>query len=154
VGEAIRVALQPRWSDTDQYLHMNNVALLALVEEARVRALGFPEKPEHFPSGVVPALAVLGADTFTMVVGQRVEYLAEMPYAGQNVVAEVWLSRIGGRSITMECRIADESGATVYLIARVSIVIMDIATRRPRPLTQTETDHLNGFHADPLVFRD
>jgi acyl-CoA thioester hydrolase len=154
VGEVLRVALQPRWSDTDQYLHMNNVALLALVEEARVRTLGFPEKPEHFPADSAPVLAVLGPDTFTMVVGQRVEYLAEMPYAGQDIVAEVWFSRVGGRSVTMDCRIFDESGDTVYLIARVSIVIMDAATRRPRPLTATETDHLNGFAAEPLAFRD
>jgi acyl-CoA thioester hydrolase len=152
--EVLRAVLQPRWSDTDQYHHMNNVALLSLVEEARVRTLGFPEKPEHFPVGLTPALAVLGPDTFTMVVGQRVEYLAEMPYAGQNVHAEVWFSRVGGRSVTMECRIADECGETVYLIARVSIVIMDTATRRPRQLTDTETEHLTGFLAEPLAFRD
>jgi len=149
----LRVPLQLRWADTDQYRHINNVTAVRLAEEARIRAFGLPEKPEHFPAGVRPVLAVLGGHTFTMTVGQRIEYLAEMPYTGQDVVAEVWLSRIGGRSIEMDCRVTDEPGETVYFIARVASVIMDLATRRPRQLTDDETAHLARFAAEPLNFR-
>lgn len=150
----LRVPLQLRWADTDQYRHINNVTAVRLAEEARIRAFGLPEKPEHFPASGRPVLAELGEDTFTMTVGQRIEYLAEMPYRGQDVVAEVWLSRVGGRSIEMDCRVTDESGATVYFIARVASVIMDLATRRPRPLTEAETAYLNRFVAEPLSFRN
>ena len=153
MAESLRTTLELRWADTDQYRHVNNVAAVRLAEEARIRLLGLPEKPEHFPSGQPPVLAVLGTGTFTMTVSQRFEYTAEMPYAGQSVVAEVWLSKIGSRSVTMDCRVGD-GAETTYFIARVAVVIMDLATRTPRPLTATETEHLRSYQRDPLTFRD
>lgn len=150
----LRTMLELRWADTDQYRHVNNVAAVRLAEEARIRLLGLPEKPEHFPPGEPPILAVLGTGTFTMTVGQRIEYTAEMPYAGQSILAEVWLSRLGGRSITMDGRLASEDGATVYALLRVTVVIMDVATRRPRPLTEAELTALEPSRGDPLAFRD
>jgi acyl-CoA thioester hydrolase len=149
----IRVPLELRWADTDQYRHVNNVTAVRLAEEARIRALGLPEKPEHFPPGAPPVLAVLGPDTFTMTVSQRFEYTAEMPYSGQTVYADVWLSKAAGRAVTMECRVGD--GADIqYFIARVTVVIMDLATRRPRALTEAETRQLNDHLGEPLAFRD
>jgi acyl-CoA thioester hydrolase len=153
VSIPIRVPLELRWADTDQYGHVNNVTAVRLAEEARIRALGLPEKPEHFPPGAPPALAVLGTDTFTMTVSQQFEYTAELPYSGQTVVAEVWLSKATGRSITMECRVLSADGI-LYFIARVAVVIMDVATRRPRPLTDDEVARLGAYVADPLTFRD
>lgn len=149
----IRVRLGLRWADTDQYGHINNVALVRLTEEARIRALGLPDKREQFPAGSRPALADLGTATFTMVVAQRLEYVAEAPYAGQDIVADVWLSRLGTRSLDMDCRIQDEPGGITYALARVALVIMDLATRIPRALTGAEIDRLSGFLAEPLAFR-
>ena len=103
---SIRVPLELRWADTDQYRHVNNVTAVRLVEEARIRALGLPEKPEHFPPGAPPVLAVLGTDTFTMTVSQRFEYTAELPYAGQTVSADVWLSKATGRAVSRCCALA------------------------------------------------
>jgi acyl-CoA thioester hydrolase len=152
-GAPLRTTLELRWADTDQYRHVNNVAAVRLAEEARIRLLGLPEKPEHFPSGATPILAMLGTGTFTMTVGQRIEYTAEMPYAGQSVVADVWLSKIGSRSLTMDARVGD-GGAVVYFIARVTVVIMDVASHTPRPLTDAETAHLTAYLGEPLGFRD
>jgi acyl-CoA thioesterase FadM len=76
-----------------------------------------------------------------------------MPYAGQSVVAEVWLSKIGSRSITMDARVGD-GAALVYFIARVTVVIMDLATRTPRALTADETEQLTRYRGEPLAFRD
>ncbi len=149
----LRVPLELRWADTDQYRHINNVAAVRLAEEARIRVLGLPEKPEHFPPGPPPVLALLGTDTFTMTVSQRFEYTAEMPYAGQTVYADVWLSKAAGRAVTMECRVGDGDGIQ-YFIARVTVVIMDLATRRPRALTEAETTRLSAYLGEPLAFRD
>lgn len=153
-GRGRRVPLDLRWADTDQYRHVNNVAAVRLAEEARIRALGLPEKPEHFPPGEPPILAVLGTDTFTMTVSQRFEYTAEMPYSGQPVVAEVWLSKASGRAVTMDCRVGSADGDVVYFIARVTGVIMDLTTRRPRALTDAEVESLRPYLGEPLAFRD
>lgn len=158
MAETLHVPLQLRWADTDQYRHVNNVMFVRLLEEARIRAFGLPEKPEHFPAGVRPVLADLGPGSFTMTVGQRMEYLAELPYEGQSVLAEVWLSRIGSRSLEMDCRITDvdekgDPGGIVYFIARVASVIMDLAARRPRALTDAEREHLTRYLGEPLAFR-
>ena len=72
---------------------------------------------------------------------------------GQSVVAEVWLSKAAGRSITMECRVLSADGI-LYFIARVAVVVMDVATRRPRPLTDDEVAALSDHVAEPLRFRD
>ena len=151
--EPLRATLQLRWADTDQYRHVNNVAAVRLVEEARIRLLGLPEKPEQFPHGEQPVLAALGTGTFTIMVSQRIEYTTETTYAGQSVIAEVWLSKIGSRSVTMDCRVGDGAGLTSF-IARVTVVIMDLATRTPRALTAAETDHLTRYTGAPLAFRD
>lgn len=153
-GAVLRVPLDLRWADTDQYGHVNNVAVVRLVEEARIRALGFPEKPEQFPPGPPPVLAVLGTGTFTIVVGQRFEYTTELGYAAQQVLAEVWLSKASGRSVTMECRVGAADGGAVYVNARVTVAIMDLETRRPRHLTDAESAHLDAYRGEPLAFRD
>lgn len=153
MAEPLRVTLELRWGDTDQYRHVNNVTAVRLAEEARIRTLGLPEKPEHFPPGDPPVFAALGTHTFTMLVSQRFEYLAEMPYTGRSVVADVWISKVGSRSVTMDCRVGDGDAVT-YFIARVTVVIMDVVSRIPRALTEAEIIHLSRFHAEPLAFRD
>lgn len=153
-GTAIRVPVDVRWADTDQYGHVNNVAALRLVEEARIRALGLPDQPVSRGAGPEPLLAVLAPGTFTMVAGQRVEYVAELAYDGRPVVAEVWLSRIGARSVTMDCRLLAGEGETEVLRARVAVVVMDVGTRRARPLTETEITRLTPARGEPLAFRD
>ena len=152
---SLSTTLDLRWADTDQYGHVNNVAIVRLVEEARIRLLGLPDKPEQFPPGRAPVLAVLGTSTFTMAAGQRVEYLTEMPYLGHAIRADAWLSRIGKSSITMDCRLlADQPDSVPYAIARVTVVVMDIVSRRPRPLTDDEITRLTPYRGDPLAFRD
>jgi acyl-CoA thioester hydrolase len=146
--------LQLRWADTDQYGHVNNVAIARLVEESRIRLFGLPDKPVDAEHGTAPVLAVLGTATFTMTAAQRIEYLAEMPYAGGSVRAEAWLSRVGGRSVSIDCRLLSDDDAIEYARARLTLVIMDVATRRPRDLTETERDHLARHRGEALAFRE
>ncbi|MFG6280472.1 acyl-CoA thioesterase [Microbacterium sp. 5K110] len=146
--------LQVRWADTDQYGHVNNVAVARLVEEARIRLFGLPDKPAQAPPGRAPALAVLGRGTFTVTAAQRVEYTSEMPYTGGGVRAEAWLSRIGTRSLTIDCRLLSDDTALEYARARTTLVIMDIGGHRPRDLTRTEREDLAPYRAEPLAFRD
>lgn len=152
--DVLRVPLELRWADTDQYGHINNVAHVRYVEEARIRAFGLPDQPGSAnPRQPRPVLSGLGPGSFTITAGQRFEYRAELAYTGQTVIAETWLSRIGSRSFDMDCRLVDESGETEYLIATVALVLMDAATRRPRALTAPEVIQLERYLAPGVAFR-
>jgi acyl-CoA thioester hydrolase len=152
MAEVLTVELDLRWADTDQYGHVNNVSLVRFVEEARIRAIGLPDQPSGF-GDPPPVLAVLEPGTFTIVAGQRFEYRQELGYHGQRVLAELWFSQIGSRSLTLACRLLDVSRSTEYLVATVTVVIMDAASRRPRALTDAETAHLNRYLGPAVDFR-
>lgn len=152
-GLRLRLPVELRWADTDQYGHINNVAFVRYAEEARIRAFGLPDQPQSAdPRREPPVLAQLGTDTFTITGGQRIEYVRELPYRGQSVLTEVWLSRIGSRSLDMDCRIVDEDDVE-YAIVTVGLVIMDVASRRPRPLTEDETSRLRRYLGPGVTFR-
>ena len=149
----LTVAVQLRWADTDHYGHVNNVTWLRYVEEARIRTFGLPDLPGTFDRARPPALAVLGTGTFTMTAAARLEFTAELPYHGQSILAEVWLSRIGSRSLDLSFRFVDEIRASTCLLAQTTLVVCDRADRRPRPLTGAEREALAPYRGDPLTFR-
>ena len=149
--EVIRVPVELRWADTDRYGHVNNVAHVRYVEEARIRAFGLPDQPDGFHPEHPPVLAFLGPETFTITAGQRFEYRQELSYHGQSVTAEVWLSRLGSSSFDMDCRLVDDEGE--YLVSRVNLVLMSVATHRPRPFSAAEREHLESYLAPGVAFR-
>ena len=61
----IHIPIPLRWGDLDAYNHVNNVHMLRILEEARVRALWAPEVGEPAPTAVLQATqgAVGGAST-------------------------------------------------------------------------------------------
>ncbi|MBB5112734.1 acyl-CoA thioesterase FadM [Micromonospora echinospora] len=50
-------------------------------------------------------------------------------------------------------RFVDEARTTTYLLAQTTLVVCDLADRRPRPLTAAERDALAPYRGDPLTFR-
>jgi acyl-CoA thioester hydrolase len=149
----LTVAVQLRWADTDHYGHVNNVTWLRYVEEARIRAFGLPDLPATFDPQRRPALAVLGTETFTMTAAARLEFTGELAYQGQSILADGWVSRIGSASLDLSFRFLDEARTRTYLLAQTTLVICDLATRRPRALTATELDALQPLRGAPLTFR-
>src|SRR5690606_16190556 len=82
---AIPVAV--RWADLDAYGHVNNVAVLRLLEEARVAAFWHPGDGEPpYPTAVLNAGP--GAETTTVVAKHEVEYLAPFGHLRDGVVVE------------------------------------------------------------------
>jgi acyl-CoA thioester hydrolase len=150
---AVATSIQLRWADTDHYGHVNNVTWLRYVEEARSRTFGFSDLPQAAHPDRPPVLAVLGPATFTITAAVRLEYVGELAYHAQSILADVWLSRIGSKSIDMAFRFTDEARTTTYLLAQVTQVVCDLATRRPRPLTEAEVRALTPYQGAPLTFR-
>ncbi|MCU1420746.1 MAG: hypothetical protein JWN36_397 [Microbacteriaceae bacterium] len=147
------VRLQLRWADTDAYGHVNNVTYVRYLEEARIRLFGLPDYPGTADPGNPPVLARLDPGCFTITASQRLEYVNELPYHGQFIVAEAWISRVGSSSITMSFRVTDDAGETVYLIAEATQAVREVSTRAAHRFSERELAVLGEYVAAPNTFR-
>ena len=130
--------LQPRWSDTDAYGHVNNVTWLEYLQEARVDML-FVHAPrrgaEQLARGVVVAQA-------------EIEYKKPLEFRQRPVRIEMWVTRIGNSSFTIGYDVADvepDGSRVSYVRASTVIVPVDLAAGRPRRVSAAERAVLEVF---------
>ncbi len=140
----LRIPVALRWADLDAYGHVNNVAVMRLLEEARIAGFWRHPDPGSTEDSGAPEAAVLDggpqADTQTVVARQEVEYLLPLEYHREPVTVEMWLGRLGGASIEVCYQVTTGVGAdrVVYVNAATTIVLVGTATGRPRRLTDRE----------------
>jgi acyl-CoA thioester hydrolase len=130
--------MKPRWSDLDAYAHVNNVTWLEYLQEARVDML-FVHAPAQGAEGLAQGVLVVHAE----IDYRRVMVFRQAPYA-----IEMWVSKVGGGSFTIGYEIADDDGQgnrTVYGTASTVLAPVDMATGRPRRLTDFEREILGKF---------
>jgi acyl-CoA thioester hydrolase len=129
--------LKPRWSDLDAYNHVNNVTWLEYLQEARVDML-FVHAPrsgaEELAQGVV-------------VVRAEIDYRRPMVFRQEPYPIEMWVSRIGAASFTINYEIADDDAGNrvLYGVAATVLTPVDLATGRPRRLDPVEREVLAKF---------
>ena len=142
MGERITVPVQLRWGDLDAQAHVNNVTMLKLLEEARVRVLW--DGDDWTGDGIV-----------TLIARQEVEYLSPMPYTADPVRIELWVSRIGGSSIELSYEILPPAGAgdAPYAKATGVIVFADATTGRPTRLTPAMRTQWEQYLGEPVALR-
>ncbi|TXN29977.1 acyl-CoA thioesterase [Lacisediminihabitans profunda] len=150
---SVGVRLQLRWADTDGYGHVNNVTWVRYLEEARIRLFGLPERPDTYTPGEQPILARLDPGCFTITAGQRIEYVNELPYHRQEILATVWISRIGSSSIDLSFRLTDEIDDTVYLLAEATQAVREVETRTAHRFSGRERTVLEEYLAAPNDYR-
>lgn len=150
-----------RWTDLDAYGHVNNAAVVRLLEEARIAAfwqppaeqleLGAPQPPAALPvSGAGSALS-------TVIASQRIEYARPLGHRRDGVIVRLWLSRIGGASLSIDYLVLtrdDPEGEAPYARARTVVVLIDAESGAPVRLEQETRDRLQQFSGEPLHFRD
>ena len=130
--------LKPRWSDLDAYAHVNNVTWLEYLQEARVDML-FVHAPAHGAEGLAEGVLVVRAE---------IDYRRVMVFRQEPYPIEMWVSKIGGASFTIGYEIADVDGEgdrVVYGTASTVLAPVDLATGRPRRLTDLEREILGKF---------
>lgn len=155
------ITVPMRWSDLDGYGHVNNAAMLTLLEEARIRAFwGAPAEQIALGAEVLPSALptdAAGSGVHTVVASHRIEYGRELGFRRDPLVVRLWLSRIGGASLTIDYQVLtreDPDGAAPYAIARTVIVLVDGASGRPVRIEAGLRDHLRQWEGEPLAFRD
>ena len=118
-----------RWSDLDAYGHVNNARFLTLYEEARV-ALMFIEARKagvtSFEQGVV-------------IFRHEIDYMRLVDYTDP-VHIELWIEEIRPSRFTVAYELFD--GAAVSSRARSLCVPFDLASGRPRRLSDDELEFL------------
>ncbi|WP_337061223.1 acyl-CoA thioesterase [Kineococcus sp. G2] len=138
--------LSLRWGDMDAYRHVNNVEVLRLLEEARVRAFGVPAA-----DGSAPMLA-----TGMVVARHEVDYLLPLDYRTEPVAVDLWVDRVGGASFQVRYEVREPEppaadGPRTYVRAATTCVSYDFATGRPRRLTDAERTRLAALADAPAA---
>src|SRR4051794_23296230 len=131
-----RVRVPMRWSDMDAFQHVNNVAYLGYLEEARVDML--------FVRGAESGVAALRDGV--VVARHEIDYVAPLVWHPRGIDIEVWVEAIGGASFELAYVVHDED--KVYSRARSTMVAFDMAVQRARRLTEEERAFLGRFTED------
>ncbi|HHW50747.1 MAG TPA: acyl-CoA thioesterase [Pseudoclavibacter sp.] len=137
--------LSIRWSDLDPYGHVNNIALAEFVQEARTR---FFHQPDW--GGTLKAAA---GNSFIIVAHQEIEYLAQVAYRSEPILAEVWVTRAVGATIQLGFELWDADRTQKYVQATNMIALVPGGHSLPRRLTDMEKAASERFAGDPVVFR-
>ncbi len=135
---AIRVPLQLRWSDLDAYGHVNNVAIVGLLEQARVLAFWSDADP------ILPPLAA-DADTWVLVAGVDVSYKKVIDHRTEPIEAEVSVSRCAGASFVVGYRLIVDGD--VCVTATTTMALVDPATSAPTRMSPALRSRLLEFSA-------
>lgn len=150
-----------RWTDLDAYGHVNNAAIVRLLEEARIGAFWKAPEEQIALGAPAPAAALPGGGTgspvSTVIASQRIEYVRSMGHRRDGAVVRLWLSRLGGASLSVDYLVLtrdDPAGDAPYARARTVVVMVDAATGTPIRLDGATRGHLQQFTGDPLSFRD
>jgi acyl-CoA thioester hydrolase len=141
----MHVPVRTRWNDLDAYGHVNNAAMLVLLEEARVQAFWGAE--------IVDAIAA--PTTLWLVARQEVEYLVPVPYQVHPLDVQVWIGRLGGASLEIcyeVCSPLDAQPFVQYARAASTIVLVDPTTQRPRKITDDERASWIAWTDEPVQF--
>lgn len=148
----LAVPVTVRWSDLDAYGHVNNVAMLRLLEEARIRAFWAPDPDQVRYGATVPDenLLLVGAheDLATFVASHRIDYLKPLPYRQDPVQVELWITRLGGSSLTLAYRVftgEDADGSHTYALAETVLVTVQRASGQPCRLPADVRDALGVY---------
>lgn len=149
-----------RWSDLDAYGHVNNVQMLRLLEEARVRTFWANQGPEAVAAGgeSMPSAVIEGgpaANTLSFLARQAIEYLVPLPYLREPIDIQLWISALGGASLDLCYEVHSPAGTedVVYARAETTIVLVDATTERPRRITDEERTAWAPYLDDPVVMR-
>lgn len=154
----IHIPVQVRWSDLDAYGHVNNAAMLSLLEEARVHGFWADDaldgltddqadsRPRVFKGGP-------DSDTFTLIARQEIEYLSPIPHLREPLNIEMWIGKLGGASLDVCYEIYSPVGQEpreLYTRALTVIVLVDSTTMKPRKMNDSERIELTRF-AEPTI---
>ncbi|MFE5641532.1 acyl-CoA thioesterase [Rhodococcus sp. NPDC056516] len=119
-----------RYDDLGPEGHINNVASVRIIEEARRTYLGRPVTL-HAARGL---LEPLPTTVRHLVRKQEFEYHQELWYQATPLFVDVWVSAVGTTSFRVHSAIRTCTAADPAVTAEAVIVLVDEETRKPWPI--------------------
>lgn len=148
-GLRLRTQVPLRWGDMDAYGHINNVEVLRLLEEARVRTFGSPAHtgaPVDEPE--VPLFNDLPEGTQALVVEHRIRYLAVLEYRDVPATVHVWVSALKGAGLTLAYEIRDGHDGSRRVVAETQLAFLHAPTGRLTRLSPAQRDALAAHRGE------
>jgi len=154
----VSVSVPVRWSDLDAYGHVNNAALLTVLEEARISAFWAGLGSQH-PTAVLESGP--GASQHTVIASQRIEYRREIPHLREPLEVSLWIGRMGGASLEVHYEVlppsagdaADAGERLPYAVAATTLVLVDAATGAPTRIPPAVREVWQRYTDEPVAFR-
>jgi acyl-CoA thioester hydrolase len=131
-----------RWGDMDAFGHVNNVVWADYLQEARADMLRL-----HARGSATGALL-----EGTIVVSQRLRYVAPLVFDGRPVSVEVWVAELKAATFTLAYEVfreAADGARTVYLRAHTVLAPYVFSEERPRRLSPAEREQLAAYLPAP-----
>lgn len=143
------IPVQLRFGDLDAYGHVNNVAIVGILEEARTRVTW--SQDAHPDMNLSQYFSLTDSDKYLLVARQQIVYRAMMPYTPQPVIVTMWIGKIGGSSFDFHCEIRSSlADQTLFAQAIISIVLVDAKSQRPMRISSAARTELTKWQDDPL----
>ena len=150
----VHIPVQRRWGDQDALGHINNVSLLRLLEEARLRAFWRTGDDGDSPVAVfTDDMVSSGSAIATLVARQEIEYLLPVPYGRDPLDVQVWIGRLGGSSVEICYEVWGPDGTALYARATTVVVLVDTASGRPTRLPADIRAAWRPYIGDPISYR-
>ena len=115
MAPGFQLTQQIRFGDIDAYNHVNNVAYLQYLEDARVQ-LFYAELP-----GGSTLRGLLGPELFTLVGRHEIEYLAPISFRTDPIHVNTWVTHVGGSSFELGYTVTEADTSIIYAQAATSI---------------------------------
>jgi acyl-CoA thioester hydrolase len=119
-----------RFGDLDPQGHVNNAVFATYFESGRVAMFRNPD------------LGIGVANATFVLVRQEIDFLRELHWPGQVVVGTA-LAEVGRSSFTVAQAIFRDEACVAA--GSATLVMLDMATRRPRPLPEETIAHLSQW---------
>jgi acyl-CoA thioester hydrolase len=155
VRPRIHIPIHLRWGDLDAYNHVNNTAMLKLLEEARVRAFW---RADEGPAA--PSTAVLesghASGLLTLIARQEIVYLQPVPYQRHPLDVQMWFGKVGGSSLEVcyeICSPVETPPQVVYARAITVVVKVDAASGKPVRFAPEERAAFEEYLDEPIRLR-
>ncbi|MCL4562341.1 MAG: acyl-CoA thioesterase [Chloroflexi bacterium] len=132
--EPYHIIIPVRYGDLDAQGHVNNARFASYMEQARL--------------SYILHLGLWDGKSFTdlpfIVADVHITYRSPIKL-GQSVVAYVWATHIGNKSLKLEYRLEDQETRRVFAVAETVMVAYDYLNERSVPLTRSQREIIASF---------